>query len=107
MRATPPPAGLTPEEKAHFRQALARRIVEKRLTVPALLLLESIQPISFLSSQVLIFFSPLIETFFARADWYAALTEILEDRQELRRLIQEIEELDHARDAGAHPPASS
>ncbi len=109
VRALPPPTGLSPEERTRFRRALARKIVEKRLTVPALLILESIQPISFLSSQVLIFFSPLIETFFSRADWYTLLTEILEDRRELRRLIQDIEEMEDGRahDPGADPPAST
>jgi hypothetical protein len=78
-------------------ERVAARVVELRLEVPAILTLESVQPLSFVASQAMIFFQPLVQALlrfrdyqrFAalaeRRDALAALTTLIERRAEESR----------------------
>jgi len=80
---------------------LAGWVVDRRLTAPAIFLLESHRPVSFLGSQALIAASPIVhffesalQTFFGPEYAHAAyrrFAELLEDRDTVERLIVAIE----------------
>ena len=74
----------------------ARRIVDKGMTVPALFFLESTKYVSFLGSQLMVFFGPII-TVFVRGHQYYKIAELLEDRDNVEFLLTEIERLESIR----------
>ena len=63
----------------------------KRLTIPAVMTLESVQPLNYLGSQMLVFFYPFV-TAFLKADDYRAFQEMLEHRQSIHYIIETIEQ---------------
>jgi len=72
--------------------ALARKVVARRLETPAIFILESHQPLSFVISQSLLLSAPVLGTFFG----FGAVNRwahILEDRENVTRLVQRIEAL--------------
>ena len=71
----------------------ARKVVEWRLTVPAIVFLESTKPLSFVASQVLVFLDPIVRAIFNITD-YERFYSMLEDRKNIEKLIQEIERQD-------------
>ncbi len=74
---------------------IAHKIVERRLSVPAVLFLEVIKPISFFGAQTMNFFGPLIESFLKKENRYYDVTEILEDRNNIERILRRVEELEN------------
>jgi hypothetical protein len=86
----------TKEIEASSREAMdrfAQRIVDWRMTAPAILFLESAKPLSFLGNQALIFFQPIVQSIF-NFKTYDEITEILEDRENLEYLLSKIESLE-------------
>lgn len=86
----------TKEIEASSREAMdrfARRIVDWRMTAPAILFLESAKPLSFLGNQALIFFQPIVQSIF-NFKTYDEVVEILEDRENLEYLLSKIEALE-------------
>lgn len=86
---TPKPGAYTPEEEA-LLDRLADLTVKHRMTVPAILLLESVKPLSFLGSQALLFFEPMVRAFFSVPD-YDRVAALLERRESLEALLVRIE----------------
>lgn len=82
---------LEEKEKETLLNSIAERIVKMRLSDVAIFLLESSKPISFLSSQFLIFLRPFISVYFS-PNTYDKFVEILQDRKNIERLIKLIEE---------------
>lgn len=82
-----------PEEEDALLEKLANKVVERGMTVPAILFLESVKPLNYIGSQVLVFFEPVIQTLFNFKD-YNTLRVALEKRQTIEILIQKIEGLD-------------
>ncbi|MEO0100507.1 MAG: hypothetical protein ABIK99_06730 [candidate division WOR-3 bacterium] len=76
---------------------VAKRVVELRLTPIAIVLLESAKPLSFIGSQVLVFFQPIV-TSLLPLNSYEEFVKILEDRNNLEKLIQSIEEEENQRE---------
>jgi len=70
---------------------LAVFIVERKLSTPAIFLLEAAKPLSLVGNQLLIFFQPLVGLFATLKD-YPSWIKILEDRENLEKLIRLIEE---------------
>jgi hypothetical protein len=68
----------------------ARFVARRRLTAPAVMLLEVLTPLSFLSSQAMIVLEPLLGPFFPR-DSYARIIKILSRRDGFNVFIQHIE----------------
>ncbi len=92
-------AGLPVSETAKAAvDDLARFIVRFGLTVPAILSLESLQPLSFVGSQFMHVLTPSIGVFLTPQKW-EALAELLEQREGLNYLIDRIETLDRERAA--------
>jgi hypothetical protein len=69
---------------------LAAKVVEWKMAVPAVLFLESVKPLNYVGSQVLVFFAPIATTLFSTTD-YAELTALLEHRGNIEVLLKRIE----------------
>lgn len=81
------------DEHHEIMDRFAQRIVDWRMTAPAILFLESSKPLSFLGNQALVFFQPMVQSIF-NFKTYDEVTEILEDRDNVEYLISRIEELE-------------
>ncbi|MEW6025991.1 MAG: hypothetical protein AB1599_01670 [Planctomycetota bacterium] len=68
-------------------------VVRKRLTAPAVMFLESVRPLNFLSSQVMVFFQPIV-SLAVSAKEVELLAQILERRRSIPLLIELIESKD-------------
>jgi hypothetical protein len=71
-------------------QRIADAVVQRRMAAPAVLFLESLGPMSFLGSQALHFFAPIIELAFS-AHEVSQVAALLERRDTTVRLIALIE----------------
>ncbi len=65
-------------------------LVRRRLTTPAIFILEAGKPLSFVASQSMLFFEPFLEAFFPAGD-YHIVAEALEDRENVEWFIQRLE----------------
>jgi hypothetical protein len=91
---------LTAEEQELLTR-VAKKIVDRRMTVPAIMFLESIKPLNWFGSQAMIFLEPFVSAvvgektfiFFTIKD-YNLLRQMMERRENTERLLQKIEELD-------------
>lgn len=72
----------------------AQRIADHGLSVPAVFFLEMTKYMSFISSQLLIFFGPVM-TSFVQSDPYYKLADLLEDRNNIEFLLNEIEKIEN------------
>ena len=70
-------------------------MVALRMTVPAILALESVKPLSFVGSQALYFFEPMVRAFFTVPD-YERFAALVERRDTLEALLVKIEQRDEA-----------
>lgn len=75
---------------------LADFVVRRRLTAPALMLLETGRPLNFLGSQFLVFVSPLLKFVFAAAE-YDRFVRILEKRASIDLIVDAISAREGAR----------
>ena len=91
---------LPPEERDGILDRIAEALVVRRLEVPAILALELHKPLAFVGSQALIVFTPLLAPALGLERMQKA-TRLLEERDNLERLIQRIEQRVEERDAPA------
>lgn len=70
---------------------VADHLIRRRLEAPAILLLESVKPLSFIASQGLVFLGPLLQPLLSVKD-YDTFTEALETRENVEWLIRRLEE---------------
>jgi len=84
---------ISQERKAEIMHKIAQKVVDLKLTTIAIVMLESGKPLSYVGSQLMVFFQPIFTSVFpfTQYDEFAAL---LEDRKNVEILIQEIERLD-------------
>lgn len=80
------------EEAAAAVDRVARFVVRFGLTVPAILALESMRPLSFVGSQFMHVLSPSVAAVLSASEW-DAMAALLEDRRGLDYLIEHIEKL--------------
>lgn len=90
---------VTPERKAELLGKVARRIVDMRLTPVAIVTLESVKPLTFIGSQLMIFFQPIFSAVFPFKQ-YEEFAALLDDRSNVEGFIQLIEKLEDERE---HP----
>ena len=90
-------AEVTPEERDRILDRVAQEVTRRRLEVPAGLALELHRPLTFLGSQALIVFTPLLGPAFGLEN-LQKVSKLLEDRANLDRLMDRIEDLAAARD---------
>ncbi|MCK5784923.1 MAG: hypothetical protein KAH54_00035 [Candidatus Sabulitectum sp.] len=81
----------TTEDYDDLAKRIAHKIVERELTVPAIIFLESIKPVSFLGSQMLVFANPVISLLVQSGDYYR-FVRMIEDRENVEKLTVAIEE---------------
>ena len=71
----------------------ANKIVNRGLSVPAILFLDMSKYLSFVSSQLMVFFGPILTTFI-RSDGYYQLADLLQERDNIEFLLTEIERIE-------------
>lgn len=74
---------------------IATKVVKRRLSVPAILFMEVLKPLSFLGAQTLNFFGPIIESLMKKENKYYNFTEFLEKRENIEKILLRIEELEN------------
>ena len=72
---------------------LAEKIVRHGMAVPAVFSLEMVKYMSFIGSQLMVFFGPVI-TVFIQSESYYKITHLLEERQNVEFLMLEIERIE-------------
>ena len=72
---------------------LANKIVQHGMAVPAIFFLEMVKYMSFIGSQLMVFFGPVI-TVFIQSESYYKITHLLEERQNVEFLMLEIERIE-------------
>ncbi|MEO0234141.1 MAG: hypothetical protein ABIN39_01625 [candidate division WOR-3 bacterium] len=82
------------ERKEEILKKIAVSIVKRGLTAPAIMFLESIKPMNFISAQIMIFLEPIILTFFNISE-YREASLIFEERDSVEKLIKYIEEFEN------------
>jgi hypothetical protein len=71
-------------------ERVATLTVRFGLAAPAILILESVKPVSFVGSQAMLVLSPFVNVLASRAEW-DALQTLLEDRRGIEVVIARIE----------------
>jgi len=82
-----------PEEELAILKKVAKQVVDRRMAVPAIVFLESVKPLNYIGSQVLVFFEPIVQTVFNFKD-YNTFRSALEKRESIETMILQIEALD-------------
>ena len=72
---------------------LAEKICDHGLAVPAIFALEMIKYVSFLGSQLMVFFGPVVTVFVSGPQYYE-IAELLEDRSNVELLLCLIEKIE-------------
>lgn len=81
------------EKEAAIMEKIANKVVEWKMTVPAIIFLESVKPLNYIGAQALVFFEPFVQTLFNFAE-YDTFREMMERRETVERLLLKIEETD-------------
>lgn len=84
------------EDYSDLMEKISKAIVQRQLTVPAIIFLESIKPLSFLGNQMLIFANPVISLVVQSGNYYKFI-RMIENRENIEKLTIMIEE-ENARD---------
>jgi hypothetical protein len=84
---------LTDKRKAELCTKIAEKVVQFRLSPLAIVMIETIKPLSFLGNQLMVFFAPMVGAF-TSSPVYDEMTAFFEERSNLEMLIQKIEELE-------------
>jgi hypothetical protein len=82
-----------PEDEDRVLNKVAERVVRWKMTVPAIVFLESVKPLNYIGSQTLVFFEPIVQSIFDFKD-YDAFRRAMERRENVERLMQKIEAAD-------------
>jgi hypothetical protein len=84
------------ERRDEVLNKIAQKIVDLRLTPVAVVMLESSKPLSFVGSQLMVFFQPIVTSLFPFRQ-YDEVAALLEERANVEVLIQKIEKLEDGR----------
>ncbi|MBD3294021.1 hypothetical protein GF394_00875 [Candidatus Fermentibacteria bacterium] len=79
------------EDYTEFMHKIAKEIVQRQLTVPAIIFLETIKPLSFLGNQLLIFANPVVSLVVRTGNYYK-FVRMIEHRENVEKLTVAIEE---------------
>ncbi len=83
------------ERQRAVLERVAQELVRRRLTAPAVFLLESIMPLTFIAAQALIVLRPLVQMLIGIKD-YEVFAAALEKRENVEWLLQRLEEAETA-----------
>lgn len=81
------------EDQLELLRRMAAKVVRLRMTTPAIFFLESIRPMNYVGSQVMVFFAPLVRGVFNLPEW-DQLQVILEKRSSISRFLDLVEVLE-------------
>jgi len=84
------------ERREEILTKIAQKVVDLRLTPVAVVMLESSKPLSFVGSQLMVFFQPIVTSLFPFRQ-YDEVAALLEERANVEALIQKIEKLEDGR----------
>jgi hypothetical protein len=87
---------LTPQQE-EILDKIARKVVYWKMSVPAILFLESVKPLNYIGSQMMAFFEPFVQTLFSWKD-YEEFRKMMEERGTIELLLQRIEKLEAERE---------
>ena len=79
------------EEERTMLDKLADGITRRRLTSAALFFFESMKPLGYISSQMLLFFRPIVETMWPNPVTYDQVAKVLERRGSIELLLRRLE----------------
>jgi len=82
-------AGLTDRQR-ELIERLADWIVQRRMSTVAILFLESVRPMNFVGSQIMVIFQPAVQAVFKMPEW-DELRLVLEQRESVGHFIDLIE----------------
>ncbi|MDD5582755.1 MAG: hypothetical protein PHS99_06050 [Candidatus Marinimicrobia bacterium] len=84
-----------PEKKVkqEIIDKLAHAIVRRGMSVPAVFFMQTFKPMNFIGSQVIVFFGPILESLFPRAEIYE-FADFMEERENMELLIERIEAIE-------------
>jgi hypothetical protein len=83
---------LTPRQDEILTK-IARKVVHWKMSVPAILFLETMKPLNYVGSQMMAFFEPMFQAVFSWKD-YDEFRRMMEERGTVEKLLQRIEKLD-------------
>ncbi|MCI0331477.1 MAG: hypothetical protein L0196_11140 [candidate division Zixibacteria bacterium] len=81
------------EKQSELLDKLAQKVVGYKMTVPAIMFLETVKPLSYIGSQTMVFFEPMVKAVFSFAE-YDDFRIIMEDRRNVEELLTRIERFD-------------
>ena len=81
------------EKQAELLDKLAQKVVGYRMAVPAIMFLETVKPLSYVGSQTMVFFEPMVKAVFNVAE-YDEIRILMEDRRNVEELLVRIERFD-------------
>ncbi len=73
-------------------ERIANRVVDMGLGMISIVFLESLKPLTFLGSSLLVVIKPIVDTFFV-VNNYDRFVRLVEDRQNIETLVSRIEHL--------------
>ena len=88
---------LRPEDRDRLIDELARKVVDRRLEMPAILFLEMHKPVTFVASQSILVVSPLLAPLFGRES-IEGYSHLFSTQENVELLIRRIEDLAEERD---------
>jgi len=80
-------------DEQELMNKLARKVIRYGMTVPAILFLESVKPLNYIGSQVMVFFEPFVSALFDVKD-YNTFQRMMEKRHNVESLLLTIEKFD-------------
>jgi hypothetical protein len=83
-------AALSDEDRALLDE-LADRIARRRLVAAALMFFESVKPLNFVTSQMLVFFRPMVQALWSEPHRYDQVARLLEQRGTVELLLRRLE----------------
>ena len=83
---------LSPKQE-EILDKISKKVVQWKMAVPAIMFLESVKPLSYLGSQVMVFFEPFVHALFNFPE-YSEFQQMMERRENVERLLQRIEKFD-------------
>ncbi len=83
------------EQQVEIVEKLAKWVVSHRLTLPAVMTLESVTPLNYIGSQAMVFFHPFVSAFL-NTGAYKEFQEMLEYRQSIQYMVDVLEAREEA-----------
>nr|MBN2276919.1 hypothetical protein [candidate division Zixibacteria bacterium] len=82
-----------PEEEDAVLEKVAKKVVNWRMSTPAIVFLESVKPLNYIGAQTMVFFEPIVQSLFNIRD-YDNFRMAMERRENVENLLQKIEKYD-------------